>query len=110
MTQHGLPDPVETMLERGLDAAGIRYRRADTGPRHLDFYLPDLDIYIEVKQFHTPRTAKQMERVPDIIVIQGIKAAAQFVKMIGGYQDKRARTFKPHYHEIVEYNCPAITS
>ena len=28
-------------------------------------------IYIEVKRFHTPRTAVQIEWAPDIIVIQG---------------------------------------
>jgi hypothetical protein len=107
MTWQGKHDRVEATIELGLEAAGIRYRRADDNPRHLDFYLPDLDIYIEVKRFHTPRTAEQMERVPDIIVVQGLKAAVAFVKMIGGYQKSVAKENRRlHYADILAWNCP----
>ena len=105
MTMHGLPDPVEIVIERGLELAGIKYIRCDEQHRHLDFYLPELNIYIEVKQFHTPRIAEQMARVPDIIAIQGMKAAVTFCKMIGGYQKKKYRDMKPQYHEIIDWNC-----
>ncbi len=109
MARHGLPDPVEIVLERGFEKAGIEYRRADDGQRHLDFYLPGLNIYVEVKQFHTPRVADQMARVPDIIVIQGMKAVVTFVKMIGGYVPRKNLRPQPLYHDIVEWNCANIT-
>ena len=63
--------PLEESLERWLIQNQISYRRADSMPTHLDFFLPDFQIYIEVKRFHTPRTAVQIEWAPDIIVIQG---------------------------------------
>lgn len=50
----------------------------------LDFYLPDLDIYIEVKQFHSDRIAKQMARRPNVIAIQGRGAVLTFCAMLKG--------------------------
>src|SRR5688572_6886299 len=105
MAWQGKPDPMEQVIERGLEAACIPYRRTDDNPRRLDFYLPTLDIYIEVKRFHTPRIADQMSRVPDIIVIQGMKAAVTFVKMLGTHVPKKERRFqRPNYDDIVEWN------
>lgn len=108
MVWQGIPDPMEAVIERGLETAGIEYRRADANPRHLDFYLPGLDLYIEVKRFHTPRVAEQMARVPDIIVIQGMKAAVTFVKMISGYTAKKNRFHRPDYGALVDWNCEAV--
>jgi hypothetical protein len=105
MAWQGRLDPMEAVLERGFEAAGIAYRRGDDGPRRLDFYLPTLDIYVEVKRFHTPRIAEQMSRVPDIIVIQGMKAAVTFVKMLGAYTPKKYRKETPLYDDIVDWNC-----
>jgi hypothetical protein len=105
MAWQGQPDPMEQVIERGLEAAGIPYRRTDDNPRRLDFYLPTLDIYIEVKRFHTPRIADQMSRVPDIIVIQGMKAAVTFVKMIVGYSAKSTKFKRPRYDDLVDWNC-----
>ena len=104
MSWQGKPDPVETTLERAFNEAGIEYRRADANPRHLDFYLPAFDLYVEVKRYHTDRTAKQMERVPDIVVIQGMKAAVAFARMIGGYTEKKYRKWQPRYGDILEWN------
>jgi hypothetical protein len=47
-------DPCEQKCAAALDAAGIRYeydteRQQKTGQPALDFYLPDLDVHIEVK-------------------------------------------------------------
>jgi len=65
---------MEDRTERWLIAAGIRYRRDDqtTNGTQLDFYLPDFDIYIEVKRFHTNRIAEQMSRGKNVIAIQGM--------------------------------------
>lgn len=106
MSRHGLPDPVEIVIAEGLERAGIEYeRKSENRFPHLDFYLPRLNIYIEVKQFHTDRIADQMSRVPDIIAIQGMKAAVIFVKMISGYTQKKNRYKNPNYNDIVEWNC-----
>jgi hypothetical protein len=107
MPGHGIPDPVERVIEDALIECGIEYTRADEMTRHLDFYLPRLNIYIEVKQFHTPRIEKQMARVPDIIVIQGMKAAVIFAKMIGGYRTREQRKHpRPRYDDLIEWNAP----
>jgi hypothetical protein len=73
------PDPMEAMLEAGLKAGRIRYITAlqdETATRSLDFYLPDLDLHIEVKQFHSDRVGKQMARADNVIVAQGRRAVA----------------------------------
>lgn len=41
----------------------------------LDFYLPDCDLHIECKQFHSERIAEQMSRAPNVLAVQGIEAA-----------------------------------
>lgn len=110
MAWQGRLDPMEAALERGFEAAGIEYRRADGMTHRLDFYLPGLDVYVEAKRFHTPRIADQMSRVPDIIVIQGMKAAVIFTQMIGGYTAKKHRLRTPLYDEIIEWNEPQLTA
>jgi hypothetical protein len=67
----GRGDPMEESVERWLLANNIQFRRGDDMKTRLDFFLPDFNVYIECKRFHTPRINDQMERAPDIIVIQG---------------------------------------
>jgi len=76
-------DPVESVIQDALDAAGIAYTR-DTDARAcgLDFYLPALDTHIECKRLHAPRIIEQMSRVENIIVIQGMGAAEAFAEML----------------------------
>lgn len=71
-----LKDPLEREIEQALIDAGIGYRTDDGGgtESRLDFYLPALDISIEVKRFYTPRTGEQMARAPNIVVVQGERA------------------------------------
>ncbi|MGO1079713.1 hypothetical protein [Inquilinus sp. CA228] len=81
-----LDDPMETIIAAALDAAGIAYKhdRVDAkASQGLDFYLPEMDLYIEVKQFHSDRIAEQMSRAPNVIAIQGIGAAVAFARMLG---------------------------
>jgi hypothetical protein len=72
----GKGDPMEEMTERWLIANGVRYRRDDqcVSQTQLDFYLPDFDVYIEVKRFHTDRIAAQMGRAENVIAVQGMKS------------------------------------
>lgn len=67
----GKGDPMEIAVEQWLIANGVNYRRADDMKARLDFFLPDFNVYIECKQFHTPRTNEQLQRATDIIVVQG---------------------------------------
>lgn len=69
-------DPMERIVEQALVDAGIRYV-TDLGggnPANLDFYLPDHDVHIEVKQAHSDRIAAQMARADHVIAAQGVKA------------------------------------
>ena len=48
----------------------------------LDFYLPAYDVYVEVKQFHSPRISEQMSRQKNVIAIQGMGALAAFAQLL----------------------------
>lgn len=76
-------DPIEKIVADALDARGIAYTVDGKGETHgLDFRLEGIDVYVECKQFHTPRTSEQMSRVSDVIVIQGRRAAETFAEML----------------------------
>jgi len=76
-------DPIELIVAGGLDANGIEFvHESDNKEQKLDFYLPDLDTYIECKQFPTDRTSAQISGFPNVIVVQGRGAAWAFVKML----------------------------
>lgn len=80
-----IADPVEKMVEETLILIGMPYEREYKVPNsdhRIDFYLPVFNVYIECKQFNTPRTISQMEAVKNIIVIQGMEAAYLFSCMI----------------------------
>ena len=81
-------DPLEQLLADTLDAAGIRYLTGDGGHNRagLDFYLPDQDLHIEVKRFHSDRIAGQMARAPNVIAVQGeasVRWLADLLKKYG---------------------------
>jgi len=78
-----ISDPMEAHIAETLEDAGIKFiHESDCSKKGLDFMLPDLDCYIEVKQFHSDRIAKQMARVKNVIVIQGMGGAIAFRKII----------------------------
>ncbi len=70
-------DPVERIIEQALIDAGIRYATDQGGgtDSRLDFRLLDYGIEIEVKRFYTARAAEQIARSPDVILVQGERAA-----------------------------------
>jgi hypothetical protein len=59
-------DPLELRIIKLLDYKNIAFiHESQTSfprknGRSLDFYLPDFDLYIEVKAFHTERINKQL--------------------------------------------------
>lgn len=73
-------DPMERLIKDGLNAGCFRYTTDFGGgtDHGLDFHLVDLNIAIEVKQFHTDRIADQMSRHPNVIAVQG-REAVQFM-------------------------------
>lgn len=71
-------DHLERNLADFLDSKNISFiHESQDKAQVLDFYLPDFGVYIEVKQYHTDRIARQMATQDEVIVIQG-KIALQF--------------------------------
>lgn len=82
-------DPCENIVAAALDRRGLRYEReVPIGRKNgktrsaIDFFLPDLNLYIECKQMHSERSIRQMEGLGDAILIQGIGAARAFAKFL----------------------------
>jgi hypothetical protein len=78
--------PLENQMIDFLEEVDIDFNRPDQNkkdPTTLDFYLIDLDLYIEVKQFHSDRISEQLSKVPEhktAIVLQGPNAMKDFIK------------------------------
>lgn len=77
-------DPMEQIIEAALLAQGIAYTTDHGGsnPAGLDFYIPALDLHLEVKRFHSDRIAAQMARAPNVIAIQGQSAVLFMARLI----------------------------
>ena len=83
MAKRNIRDPIEQIIAKALEQAGIGFIHESEGHQPpLDFYLPQQDIYIEVKQYHSDRIARQMAQADNVIVIQGRRAAQAFASMI----------------------------
>jgi hypothetical protein len=65
-------DPMEIMVAEAFTEAGIAW--VDDLETGLDFYLPDYEVYVEVKRMHSARISEQMLRRPDVIAVQGLQA------------------------------------
>jgi hypothetical protein len=76
--------PLEQQLETALTDAGIKFLRENENPLALDFYLPEYDLYLEVKSGFTPRAAKQMERASNVIVVQGMRSTSFIAMLLTG--------------------------
>ena len=76
-------DPIEKIVASALDKRGLQYLCDGDGETYgLDFRLPDPDLCIEVKQFHSDRISEQMARTKNVIAIQGVEAAQWFARQI----------------------------
>lgn len=84
------PDPIESMVRDALTGAGIEFTEGNATPERLDFYLHNIGVHIEVKQFHSDRIADQMSRADDVIAIQGRWAAEMFCGLIRNNDPKWA--------------------
>lgn len=71
-------DELEKQIGDTLVKCGINFNRN----QRLDFYLPDFDIYIEVKKYHSERSNSQLASQDNIILIQGKKAIDFFCKRL----------------------------
>ncbi len=66
---------MERDIHLSLTRAGIiAIHESQGGTSGLDFFLPDYDVYIEVKAFHANRIARQMAAKPNVIAVQGLSA------------------------------------
>lgn len=77
-------DPMEEIIAKALDHAGMAYLTGDGGhnPSGLDFRLTENGIEIEVKRFHSDRIAEQMSRADNVIAIQGELAVRFFADLL----------------------------
>jgi len=83
--------PLEEMVAEALREAGIDFRReGDRGlpTLMLDFYLPDFDVYIEVKGGHTQRVLRQLASKPNVIVAQGQTSVKFLAECLRSFQRK----------------------
>lgn len=75
------PDLMETIIEDALKENGINFTR-DNADNTLDFTLTQLGVHIECKRYYSERTIKQLARHKNVILIQGLGAAAAFADML----------------------------
>lgn len=79
-----ITDDLEKDVAKILDEKNIKYYHDSEreNVKRLDFYLPDFDVYIEIKQFHAgEREFKQWQRHDNTIFITG-KKSIQFLKTL----------------------------
>lgn len=82
-------DPVEATVQHALDKVGVYYRSEHECAHALDFCLPDYGVHIECKRFHSERSANQLSRADNVILIQGMEAARFFARAItGGFHER----------------------
>jgi hypothetical protein len=68
-------DKLEIIVADYLDRKKIFFvHESQNNGSSLDFYLPDYDVYIEVKRFYSDRALRQLQSRDNVILIQGIQA------------------------------------
>lgn len=82
MKKTHISDFLEKEIANTLSDLKINYiHESQNNKSSLDFYLPDFDVYIEIKQFHSDRVLKQLASRDNVILIQG-KKSIKFLKAI----------------------------
>lgn len=78
-----ITDPCERIVAEALERAGIPFvHESDDKSQELDFYVHSLGVFIEVKQFSTPRTDRQLAGRNDVILLQGRPACFAFAEVL----------------------------
>lgn len=78
-----ISDFLEKKVSEILISQKIKFiHESEKNGSNLDFYLTDYDVYIEVKQYHTDRVAKQLASKDNVILIQGRKSIAMLTKLL----------------------------
>ena len=83
-----MTDPLEKQFQRFLEDKGIEFTRPERDPldpTNLDFYIPKLDLYVEIKRFHTERLIKQVAAVPheaNTMILVGNNAIWAFLQLM----------------------------
>jgi len=72
-------DELEKQVGEALSASKIKFERKG---QRLDFFLPQYDVYIEVKKYHSERANAQLATQENIILVQGKKAVKMFCEQI----------------------------
>jgi len=76
-------DPVEQTIADALESIPYTVEGDEEHPPgNLDFYVPSWGVFIEVKRFHSPRIADQMNRQENVIAVQGLSTAIVFASLI----------------------------
>lgn len=87
-----MEDPVEQAFMDVCAAAGIRYERPERMGGRVDFYLPDFELFVEVKAYSCERLHEQLESIDAgrnaAMVLIGVKSVAAFARMIGATKNK----------------------
>jgi len=79
-------DSTEILVADILDNLGIKYiHESQDKDLILDFYLPELDIYIEVKRFHSERYKNQISKQENVILIQGVEGIRKIHQLISSF-------------------------
>ena len=72
-------DELEKAIGDELINQGIVFERIH---QRLDFYLPEFDIYLEIKKYHSERSNSQLSSQDNVILIQGKKSVDFFIKLL----------------------------
>lgn len=83
-----ISDPLEARIASALDLAGLEYVRdgdmLPNGKRRcvLDFWVPELRTFIEVKQFYSMRADRQLAGELNVVLLQGAEAVDAFCSLL----------------------------
>lgn len=76
-------DELERKVGKALSDANIKFiHDSQGGEQRLDFYLPEFNLYIEVKKYHSDRISGQLLLADNIIVLQGERSVIFFINML----------------------------
>lgn len=81
-------DPIEQIIRAALSDSGVRFSDNENARENhgLDFYLPDVDVHIEVEAgpSDTDRASRQLRQAENVILIQNKHAALWFASVLRG--------------------------